>query len=103
MTQELLLSPKNQRLTLTYGGTRYVLTFRWLNVELGGWVLDIATEDRRPIISGIPLVTGVDLLDPFRHRELGFSLIIASDVDVDIVPSFRTLGRSSRIYLVPNV
>ena len=46
-----------------------------------GWTLDIGEPDGTAIISGIPLVTGINLLAQYQHLIVG-SLFVLSDVEI---------------------
>jgi hypothetical protein len=103
VTIEILLQPKNQRFTLTYGGVNYRCTLVWHEADLGGWAIDIADNNDVPLVSGLPLVTGADLLRQHRHLGFRFGLVVASDEEVDRPPTRTSLGISTRLYLVPDV
>lgn len=95
---EIPLSPEPQRFNITLSGAQYHMTVIWRNVETGGWVLDIADFSGNPIIQGIPLVTGVNLLDQYAY--LGFTgvLWVQTTADPDAVPTFDNLGVGSHLY-----
>lgn len=67
---EIPFSPRPERFTVTLSGTDYRLTVQYRKAGGAGWVLDIADASDNPLVSGIPLVTGVDLLAQYKH--LGF-------------------------------
>jgi hypothetical protein len=46
-------------------GIRYILTFTW-NTRGEFWSLSVADANEEPIVSGIKLVVGYDLLEGFR-------------------------------------
>lgn len=93
----LIASP--QTLSISMAGVVYQLTVKW-NVATGSWVLDIADNSGNPIISGIPIVTGEDLLSPFGYLNFGGKLIAQTDNDVDAVPTFENLGSSGNLFFV---
>ena len=87
---EIPLAPEPQRLAISLGGVDYVLKLRY-NARLELWILDVADAEEHQLVSGIPLVTGVDLLGQYRH--LGFKgALIAYEKDSDGSPTFDTLG-----------
>lgn len=96
---EIPLSPAPQTLAISLGGTQYRLTVRW-NSVLGAWVLDIADVDDVDILTGVPIVTGVDLLG--QHAHLGFKgqLIAQTDSLPDTIPEYTTLGVTSHLYWI---
>lgn len=95
-----LAAGRPQRFTATLGQVEYELTLRYLNVDEGGWILDIADAIGSPIVQGIPLVTGADLLAQYAH--LGFSgrLWVQTLSDPDAVPTFENLGDDGVLWWV---
>lgn len=84
------------------GGTTYNFRLTYNTERDGSWVLDIGDANQVPIIAGIPLVSGVDLLG--QHRHLGFkgSLIVTTDRGAGEVPTFDGLGVTSHIFFIPD-
>ena len=65
---------------------------RWNDAFEGGWVLDIdLPENAGHVVKSIPLVTGVDLLEPYDYLGIGGGLVVWSD-DHDDPPSIDNLG-----------
>ncbi len=48
----------------------------------GGYVLDIADANGKPIVQGIPFVTGADLLAQYAYLGIGGQLIVQTDYDL---------------------
>lgn len=91
-------SPEPQRFLITLAaGQTYQLVTQYRATPEAGWVLDIGEPDSTPIISGIPLVTGINLLAQYQHLIVG-SLFVLSDVDMWAAPGFPDLGVSSHLY-----
>lgn len=90
---EIPLTPNPQKFYITLGGTEYQFIFTYRNVVMGGWILDIYDNLGNPIVCGIPLVTGANLL--LQYVYLGFTggLTVVSDGDPDVVPTFDNLGQ----------
>jgi hypothetical protein len=97
---EIPLSPAPQTLAVTIGGTPYNLRFLYHNCDQGGWAMDISDASQNPLVCGIPLVTGADLLAQYGHVGIGGSLYVQSDGDASSVPTFGNLGVASHLYLV---
>lgn len=92
-----------QSFEIELGGTRYRLTFQYRNDPAGGWVLDISDTQLNPILQGIPLITGANLLDQYRYLGFGGGLWVQSQaqgIDPDAVPTFDNLGDAGLIYWV---
>lgn len=97
---EIPLSPTPQRFSITLGGVQYRMTVQYRNINEGGWIMDIADSTGSPIIQGIPLVTGIDLLAQYRHLGISGQLRVQTTSDPDAVPTFDNLGTDSHLYWV---
>lgn len=97
---EIPLSAKPQTFKITLGGTDYRLTITYKNTDEGGWVLDIADSNSVPIVSGIPLVTGCNLLEQYAHLGFAGRLWVQTSHDPDAVPTFTNLGSEAFLYWV---
>jgi hypothetical protein len=93
------LQPTNQTFQITLAGVVYTLTVRWNDMN-EAWTLDLADQNQNPIVSGIPLVTGVDLLAPYGHLNIGGQLIAQTTNDTNAVPTLANLGSSGNLYFV---
>jgi hypothetical protein len=94
---EIPLSAEPQTFNISIAGTTYALTVRW-NVPNASWVIDIANSSGSPILSGIPMVTGADLLEQFQYLGFGFQLVCQTDNSPDTVPTFDDLGTTAHLY-----
>ena len=104
---EIPLSSNPVQFGIVLSGVRYELTFVYRNADLTvcggcGWTVDIADTFGNPILCGVPLVIGADLLSQYRYLGLGGSLIVVSDGDVtgEPVPSFFNLGTGCHVYWI---
>lgn len=95
---EIPLTPTPQRFSITLSGVQYRLSVVWRNADMGGWVLDIADANNNPIIHGIPLVTGTNLLEQYGYLGLGGVLWCQTTDSPDAVPTFDNLGVDSHLY-----
>ena len=93
------LLPQNQELDISLAGVSYHLVVRW-NKFSNAWVLDIQDSQQNPIVSGIPLVTGCDILEQYAYLGFGGSMVVQSTNDADIVPSYSTLGSTGNLFFV---
>lgn len=99
---EIPLKPYAQSFQIALNGSSYKLTLRYSDTDQGGWLLDLADSLSSPLIAGIPLVTGSDLLGQYRYLGLGISLIVASDVDIYTTPTYDNLGIAGHLYFWVN-
>jgi len=88
-----------QTLQITLAGVQYQLTVKW-NDANQSWILDIGDSSANPIVTGIPIVTGTDLLAPFAYLNFGGQLIAQTTNDTDAVPTFENLGTAGNLYFL---
>lgn len=97
-TFEIPLTPTPQAFAITLAGVTYQMTLQWRAADGGGWALDMADDNGVPIVRGIPLVTGADLLAQYGYLALGGSMFVQTDHSPDAVPTFENLGVASHLY-----
>jgi hypothetical protein len=96
---EIPLSPRPQKFSIKLAGVSYKIRVYWN--RLGAcWVLDLADRHGTPLLLGIPLVTGIDLLAQHRHLGIAGSLLVQTDYAPDEVPAFDNLGTHGRLYFI---
>lgn len=93
---EIPLTPAPQTFGITLGGIDYRLTLLYRD----GWTVDIADGGGNPLVGGIPLVTGADLLEQFRHLGFQGGLFVQGAAGPDALPTFEDLGFGSKVYWV---
>lgn len=95
------LAPTPQTLSITLAGVTYNLRLSW-NWTGQNWVLDLLDVNENPLVNGIPLVTGADLLAQYGYLNLGGQLVVQTTNDAAAVPTFTNLGSQSNLYFVTN-
>lgn len=97
---EIPLRPRPQIVTTRFpNGQTYSLR---LIYEFGPddcWLLDISDSFGNPIVCGIPLVTGCDLLAQFAYLGFGCSLYCTTDGDRPTPPKWWNLGSTAHLWL----
>ena len=98
---EIPLSSQNQQFMFDLGGTTYFLRFLFNQTQddRSCWLLDISDVDKNPIVTGLQLVTGVDLLGQFKYLNFNVILYCWSDgANPYATPTFDNLGSGSHVY-----
>ena len=90
---------KPQTLQVTLNGTNYNLRV-WWNAPNQLWYIDFFDTQNNPILLGIPMTTGTDLLGQYEYLEFGGSLYALSDFDTAAPPTFVNLGSTGHLYFV---
>ena len=69
---------------------------------MGCWILDIYDDVEKPMVRGIPIVTGADLLQQFEYLGFGGMLLVwSTEGPWHTIPDFDALGTNSNVYYVP--
>lgn len=93
---EIPLSPIPQVFAISLGGDDYRLTLQYRD----GWILDVADDLGQPLVSGIPLVTGLNLLGQYQHLGFAGGLRVTGAESPDDAPTSADLGRGAKLYWV---
>lgn len=96
---EIPLSPQAQTFSLGSGSRTYYLRVTWNEVS-ACWLLDIADWQQVPMVQGIPLVVGVDLLSQYEHLGIGGALVAQVDSDAGAIPGYADLGKTAHLFFV---
>lgn len=97
---EIPLTPEPQSFGISLSGRELQLSFRFAETfspdALGGWLLDIfdSPDDLVPLVCGIPLVAGCDLLAPYGYLGLGGRLFLSGDEP----PTLDNLGEGVLLF-----
>lgn len=96
---EIQLSPANQSFQLQLVNTIYNFLVQW-NSQTETWQIDISDNSGAPIVTGIPMVGNVDLLEQYAYMGIGGALIASTDNAPDMPPTFENLGTTGHLYFV---
>jgi PKD repeat protein len=96
---EIPLVAAAQKLKITLNGKPYQLTIRYNN-SAKAWNMDIRDDKGAAVLTGIPLVTGADLLAQYAYLQLGGQLFVQTDAGNQAIPTFADLGKSSHLFFV---
>lgn len=92
---EIPVSNKNQQFDIQLGGGRYRI--RLVYRQFCGWVADMMDQAGTDIFTGVPLVSGTDILEPYRYMGFNGSLIFVCDETAGEL-SLSEFGRKNRLY-----
>ena len=96
---EVPLTPNPQTVVVPLGTTQYQLTFVW-NQYANCWILDMSDASGKAVISGMPVVTGADMLAQYAYLQIGGILIAQTDSNADGVPTLANLGVTGHVYFI---
>jgi len=97
---EIPLTSANTLLNIAIAGVTYNLRLIY-NQTLDSsacWLLDINDANNLPMVCGIPLVPGADMIGQYKYLNFGFILYCFTDGNRDAVPTFANLGTASHLY-----
>lgn len=90
---EIPLRSGNQKFNVTLGKTIYKLR---LIYRIDEWYLDILDTSEKPLITGLLICPGVDLLEQYKHI-IPYSLY-ATNSNPDELTTFDSLGSKIKLY-----
>lgn len=95
---QIPLATGAQAFSAQLGGTTYRLRIWWGDSDEPAWYLDVATDADVPLVRGVPLLPGADLLSQHRHLGVAGELYVVADGPI----TYDSLGSSTRLYFVPS-
>ncbi|MCW8041079.1 phage baseplate plug family protein [Acinetobacter entericus] len=93
MIYEIPLNYGNQKFNIKLGATQYKLQ---LIYRASRWYLDIFDTAENPLIAGLPMVAGDNLLAQHQHVIKGSLYVL--NIDEDESQSFSDLGENIKLY-----
>lgn len=96
---EIPLSPTPQTFLIELVGVLYRFTLKWCGAS-ACWVLDITTPTDLPVILGIPIITGDNLLKQYDYLGIAGELRVQSLGDPDQIPTFESLGSDGILFFI---
>jgi hypothetical protein len=98
---EVPLTAQAQTFSVAGSVNTYNLRVTWCGPS-ACWILDIYDGLNAPLVLGIPMVTGVDLLAQYEYLGIGGALVVQTDSDPGAVPTYQSLGITGHLYYVVN-
>lgn len=98
---EIPLVPAAQRFSVLLNEVTYIARVHWCDPSQC-WVMDLADSNDVPILSGVPLITGADLLAQFAYLGIAGQMVVQTDTNVDAVPTYTNLGGTGHLYFLPS-
>jgi hypothetical protein len=93
---EIPLIGQSETFSVVLLNITYQFSVTWRDA-VSTWFLDIADASGNPLVQGIPLVTGADLLGQYEYLGIGGALIVMLDGDQTVEPTYVTLGQSAHL------
>nr|DAG77440.1 MAG TPA: hypothetical protein [Caudoviricetes sp.] len=94
---QIPLTSGAQFFNIALGEEYYTLKLSFRDANYGGWFLDIASLDGENVISGIPLVCGVDLLAQYQYLGLGHLYAFVNGLYTK-EPEYADMGRDLQLF-----
>jgi hypothetical protein len=96
------LTNKNQRVQTSLLGVTYILVVRW-NALANLWYLDINDVNNAPVLNGVPMTAGVNLLKQFAYLGIGGALVAQNVNNPNLPIGYADLGQTGfLLFVVPS-
>ena len=92
---EIPLQAGSQEFFTPLSGVTYKFKLLWRDPI--GWFLDIEKADGIPLISGIGVVTGVNLIKQYKHKIKGELWVYTDGLEN---PEYKSVGDTLKLYWV---
>lgn len=99
-TWEFPLLPQAQQMQIQLGEIDYSIRFGWCDSPDGGWFIDIADVAGNPIIQGLPLTAGENILQQFDYLGLPGEIRVQTDGNPLVEPSYANLGSNGQVLFI---
>lgn len=99
-TYEFPLRPEAQQMTIQLGEVEYVVRFGWCDAPDGGWFIDMTALDGAPLIRGLPLTAGENVLQQFDHFGIPGEIRVQTDNDELVEPTYGNLGSNGKVLFI---
>lgn len=99
MIQIINLGPSSQTTKVTIDGIIYNVNVIW---RQDTYILDLYDVNNNPVVTGIPLITGADLMGQLKYLSIPGYWVIANADGSDTPPTYNNLGVSSFLLFIYN-
>ncbi|HHG9944815.1 TPA: hypothetical protein ACPZLH_000701 [Yersinia enterocolitica] len=95
---EIPLTPNNQQFRIQLAGVTYTIKIVWR--DAAGWIMDLMDSGGEVLLSGVPLVPGVDLLEQYPDLDISGAMVVGCDNGSPEYPTKTNLGGHSHLIFV---
>lgn len=95
---EIPLTADNQEFRIAMGNNTFTLRVTWRDVA--GWIMDVMDSAGQPVLLGVPLVPGVNLLEQYPELGINGALVVMADNGAPEYPTKKNLGTGSHLYFI---
>jgi len=97
---EFPLRPEAQQMSITLGDVEYQVRFGWADTADGGWFIDIADLNGAPLLRGLPLTAGENILQQFDYLGFPGEIRVQTDGDDLVEPTYANLGSNGKVLFI---
>lgn len=99
-TYEFPLRPEAQQIRIQLGEAEYIVRFGWGDTTDGGWFIDISNADGAPLVRGLALTAGENVLQQFGYLGIPGEIRVQTDADDLVEPTYANLGRNGKVLFI---
>lgn len=97
---EFPLRPEAQVMTIEMASVLYTVRFGWADTPDGGWFMDLGTYEGTPLIRGLPLTAGENILQQFDYLGIGGEIRVETDGNALVEPTYGNLGSNGKVFFI---
>lgn len=99
-TYEFPLRPEAQQIRIQLGQVEYLVRFGWGDTVDGGWFIDISDAEAVPILRGLPLTAGENVLQQFDYLGIPGEIRVQTDANDLVEPTYANLGSNGKVIFI---
>jgi hypothetical protein len=98
--EEFPLRAEAQQIQITLGGIEYTVRFGWGDTADGGWFIDMTDIDGVPLLRGLPLTAGEDVLQQVAYLGIPGEIRVQTHGDDLVEPTYANLGANGKVLFI---
>ena len=99
-TYEFPLRPEAQQIRIQLGTVEYIVRFGWGDTADGGWFIDISDAEAVPLLRGLALTAGENVLQQFDYLGIAGEIRVQTDGDDLVEPTYANLGSNGKVLFI---
>ena len=97
---EFPLRPEAQQIQIALADIEYTVRFGWCDAPGGGWFIDMTDIDGTPLLRGLALTAGENVLQQFAYLGIPGEIRVETDGSDLVEPSYDNLGANGKVLFI---
>lgn len=89
-----------QKMSITLGTVEYKIRFYYANVPDGGWFMDVRDLSDDPLVLGLALTAGENVVQQFDYLGFEGGIGVCVDFDYTLEPTYDNFGKNGKVQFI---